>query len=197
MTPKQKRKQDKQLAERCVAGSRVAWETIVIRHQVSVRFAIIRTLEGYGVYAPSHLVEDLESQVFFKLAANGFSRLQAYRGQASIKSWLQVMSVNLTRDHLRTRKKTTNVDQLLSLPDQSRGIEAELEAKETIAQLRSLWKELSEEDQKFVDAFFVQEMSFSDIAEKTGATLGALYARKNRIRKKIIMLAKTHGLMTG
>ncbi|MFT6398774.1 MAG: hypothetical protein ACJAYU_003536 [Bradymonadia bacterium] len=39
----------------------------------------------------------------------------------------------------------------------------------------------------------MQERSFEEIAAESAATVGSLYARKNRIRKKLIRLAEEDG----
>ena len=56
-------------------------------------------------------------------------------------------------------------------------------------QLRSLYKRLPEPDQHFIHLYVFEELSFDAIAEAMNTSVGAVYARKNRVRMKLLSMA--------
>lgn len=193
------RSADIALVRACIDGSKAAWAELVERHQRDVRFAIIRTLQRHGARSPDHLLEDLEAQLFYGLVANDMRKLRQYRGQASVKGWLKVAASHATIDHLRKRRNTRSIendgpgDAPMELIDQTADLAEQVERKHLLGELREMWDQLPEADREFVEYFFVLELDFTEIARRTGATPGALYARKNRIRKKLIEMAESRG----
>lgn len=191
----ERRNRDIALADACVAGSSTAWAELVQRHRTSVRYAILHTLRAHGAPFDDAVVDDLESATFLRLVVDDFRRLRQYRGQASLEGWLKVLASNAAVDALRRRRRTVPIGPGydLDLPDPQPSAQARLESEQLAAGLRALWQELPEADAEFVEMYFVLELGFDEIARRTGATLGALYARKNRIRKKLVELAEAGG----
>lgn len=191
------RLRDLDLVHACLNGDRDAWERMVIEHTDVVRWAVLRTLQRYAGHADDALVEDLTSRLFLSLMLDDARRLRQFSGRARLKTWLRVAAVNTTRDHLRRRRPT---DEITELQDGPRALIADtpppddaLSHRELVDGLRAMWDQLPEDDRAFVEMFFVDELSFAEISERTGATAGALYARKNRIRHRLIALAEEAG----
>lgn len=193
--PDPARQRDRALVDACIAGSADAWADIVALHHDAVRFAIIRTLHVHRYAAPDHLVEDLEAALFLRLVVDDFRRLRQFRAQSTLKSWLKVLAANATIDHLRKRRNTVSTDpqEGLDLHDPAPSALAHLERKELLERLRNFWGTLPQADAEFVALYFVQELPFDEIAQTLGATPAALYARKNRIRKRLLEFAETEG----
>lgn len=195
----ERRTRDLALVRACASGSNEAWAELVATHRVNVRFAVIRTLRSHGCAADDALVDDLEGALFLRLAVDDFRRLRLYRGQATLKSWLKVMAANATVDHLRRRRPTVPIgpgEPFDIAPDEP-SQEDVAQRRQFVARLRSLWQQLPEADAEFVEMYFVRELGFDEIAARTGTTPGALYARKNRIRHKLIALAERDGWFDG
>lgn len=191
------RQADLELVRACVGGNRQAWERLVREHHDVVRYAVLRTLLRYAGHADDALVEDLTSRLFLALMLDDARRLRQFSGRARLKTWLRVAAVNATRDQLRRRRPTDDIHELQDGPgaiaDDGPHPEAATARRQLIEGLRAMWDELPDDDRAFVEMFFVDELSFAEIAERTGATHGALYARKNRIRHKLIALAEAAG----
>lgn len=191
----EQRQLDRALTDACLAGSAPAWARLVEENREHVRFAIRRTARRHGACASEDFVDDLESALFLRLVVDDFRRLRLYRGDASLRGWLKVLASNATVDALRKRRPTVPLGpgETLDLPASSPLPSELVERAQLAARLRTLWQSLSESDASFVEMFFIQERSFEDIAAETGASAGSLYARKNRIRKKLIQLAEEDG----
>lgn len=191
------RQRDFDLVRACLSGDRDAWERLVAEHHDVVRWAVLRTLQRYAGHADDALVEDLTSRLFLSLMLDDARRLRQFSGRARLKTWLRVAAVNATRDQLRRRRPT---DEITAMQDGPRPLvadtpqpDAALAHRELVEGLRTMWDQLPDDDREFVEMFFVDELSFAEISARTGATAGALYARKNRIRHRLIALAHDAG----
>jgi len=190
---------DLELVARVVTGDRAAWASFVDTHQVHIHYALLRTLTRRHHNPSAEDLEDLEADLMLNLAANRFRRLQGYRGQCSLRQWLKVVASNYAIDFLRKQRPTlplttldTN-DPILASPqliDPRPGPDVHIAHQELTAQLNTLIRQLNDEDQLFVELYYRREHSFEHVAELMGTTVGAVYARKNRIRKRLKSLAK-------
>jgi len=198
-TSRPDRSADRALVDACIRGSRDAWEALVVRHGPRVRSTIAHTLRKYGARADEFVVEDLESHVFLGLLVDDARRLRQYSGRASLNTWLRVRASNATIDHLRRRRATVPVHETgtdaphVELRDPTPSAESAVAHAQLIEALRGFMADLSDDDRRFAELFFGDELDYDTIAELTGATPGALYARKNRIRKKLIARAREAG----
>ena len=61
--------------------------------------------------------------------------------------------------------------------------------------LRGLCSELPAEDQRFIKLFFHEERSFQEVSAVMNTTLDASYTRKNRIRNRLLKLARARGFL--
>lgn len=197
--PTSDRAADRALVDACVRGSRDAWEALVVRYAPRVRSTIAHTLRRYGAVADDALVEDLESHVFLGLIVDDARRLRQYSGRASLRTWLRVRAANATIDHLRRRRTTVPVHDCgddttwVDPVDPTASAEDATAHAQLLDALRAFMAELSDDDRRFAELFFGDELDYDTIAEITGATPGALYARKNRIRKKLVARAREAG----
>ncbi|MEO1273103.1 MAG: hypothetical protein AAFX99_33870, partial [Myxococcota bacterium] len=71
----------------------------------------------------------------------------------------------------------------------------QIEHRELHAILRQLYTELPPDDQRFISLFFQQERGFAEVATAMGTTLDAVYTRKNRIRNRLLRLARKRGYL--
>lgn len=182
------RREDLALMEACFGGSREAWGQLVVRHQKTVRHTIMKTCSRFQAHYDDAFVDDMESTVFMRIADDGFDRLRKFRGGSSLNTWIGTVARNATIDALRRRRKEVSPDELEETGELPSTFQSPYEAAEE-RQLRDRMHELCEsmidEDRRFIELFIVQELSFEEISELTGATVGALYARKNRITHKL------------
>ena len=82
---------------------------------------------------------------------------------------------------------------LWTSPSTSTPHDSALAQQQLLERLRGFWEELPPADARFARLYFVEERTFDEIAEVLGTSPGALYARKNRIRKKLLAMAEQDG----
>jgi RNA polymerase sigma-70 factor (ECF subfamily) len=84
---------DRRLAARCRAGEREACEELYRRHAPRV-LALARRMVGPGEEA-----EDAAQDVFLAV----FRKLESFRGESSLSTWLYRLAMNVCLDRLRSR----------------------------------------------------------------------------------------------
>ena len=109
---------------------------------------------------------------------------QRFRGEASVKTWLMRIAVNLVRDHLSNarlkfwrRTQKASVDLTLAeawLSDRQSSPEAVASARQQVAAVWSAARELSERQRTVFLLRFVEDMEILEIAAATGMKEGTV-----------------------
>lgn len=184
------------LVAQCITGDRAAWETLVCEFETTVYFALRNSLLVNGQQAPDELIHELQSEVFFRLIRNDFTKLRQFQGRCSLKHWLKVVVGNFVIDFLRKRRPSCSLDDPRMaelrdcLPSGDLSPEDNVASREARQLLRELWDVLAPEDRRFVELFYEQQLSFAEVAAQMRTSIGAVYARKNRVRKKLATLLR-------
>lgn len=198
------------LVARVCAGDRAAWADLVQVHAPTLRFALIRTLARHGVHASETLLEDLEGDLTLRLVARDFRKLRRYSGRCSLRQWLKVVAGNFAIDHLRRRRPLIALrtvpqsddappepgvmhgDQLVS---DAPGPDERLDDRRRRRAIAQMLGELNDEDRLFVELYYARGLGYEQVAELMGTTVGAVYQRKNRIRKRLTAMARAADLI--
>ena len=171
------------------AGELADFDAVVRDHQpVIFRFllASLRELEP---------AENLTQECFLR----AYQARRSFRGEASVRTWLMRIAVNLLHDHRKSarlrfwrRVAETSLDIEFTgdwLADRRSSPEAEASARE---QVKAVWRaaaELSERQRTVFLLRFVEEMEIQEIAAAVGVREGTVKAHLFRavdaIRKKI------------
>src|SRR5512135_2909014 len=88
---------DRDLAARCLAGDREAFEGLYRQH-ASRLYNLAYRMAG------SAEADDLLQDVFLQ----AYRKLGSYKGESSLGTWLYRLAVNLCLDHLRSRQGRMN-----------------------------------------------------------------------------------------
>jgi RNA polymerase sigma-70 factor (ECF subfamily) len=86
---------DKELVERCLAGSEKAFEALVDRYQKVVFNVAYRMVADYDA------AEDITQSVFVK----GFEKMKSFNPKFKFFSWLYRIAVNETLNYINQRKR--------------------------------------------------------------------------------------------
>jgi RNA polymerase sigma-70 factor (ECF subfamily) len=168
------------------AGDREAFDYLVERHKDLV-YAV-----AYRFAKDPDLALDLSQNVFIR----AYRGIKSFRGKSSFSTWLYRIAMNTCIDY--TRKRSRSVDSL-AVPEEV----AEYAGSEPIAATPpagpgalALSSELGEQIQQAIDQlpeyhksvfvlYEIEGLSYKEIAEVVGCSIGTVMSRLHYARKKL------------
>ena len=182
---------DAELVLRCQAGRHDAYESLVVRYRGRI-YAIIVNMTGNDADA-----WDLSQDVFLK----AWKALPRFEARSQFYTWLYRIAHNVTYDWLRKRKigPGTEFDDALgqtpaagavTVPQGIVAPDAKLGNKEVGARIAEALKELSPEHRAVMLLKEVDGLSYQEIADTVGCTLGTVMSRLFYARKRLQTLLR-------
>jgi RNA polymerase sigma-70 factor (ECF subfamily) len=180
---------------RVLGGSEDAFRTLVLRYQRPVYGLIVRMVRE------RELAEDLAQEVFLK----AYRALDSYDHQRKFSSWLFKIAHNSTIDHLRRTELQTVPLEPESADD--RGLAAVLEDPTTVTPEhrllgsdlgRGLAESIQELRPVYREVILLRHregLSYQEIAEVTGASLGTVKTNLHRARRDLADRLRARGLL--
>ena len=125
------------------------------------------------------------------MCADNRKKLRAFDPQkgVSLASWIRMITVRMTIDHLRRSKEHVSFDAMTIEPSQE-GDQGGLIDRESLAQLQALLGELPAKDKLLVELSYMRELPPEEVAQLLHISVGAFYTRKNRIIEKLKKMAQ-------
>src|SRR5437660_12082377 len=184
---------ERQLVRRAQKGDKVAFETLVLRHQHRV-FAVAR-----GILKRQEDVEDIAQQVFVK----AYFSLKRFDQRAAFSTWLYKITVNECWDLLRKKKVRPLVyesdlsEEQASLvitsgekENPGQEVSEKMEAREHVERLL---EGLDERDRLMLVLKEVEGYSIEEIAEVLNLNGNTVKVRLFRARRRVVSQAKKRG----
>jgi len=147
---------------------KAALESMVAEHRelvLSVAMTVLRD---------RHAAEDVSQEVFMKALAAA----DGVREPAKLRTWLATLARNRAIDHLRSRQRREDLGRRKAVemdPDDAQG-----------PRLDELLEGLREEFRQIVALRYVQGLSYREIADVMGTSVGAVGEKLHRVRRMII-----------
>lgn len=163
--------------EACRRGDRAALET-VFRAHASALARLLTRLVG-----PSADVEDLLQDTF----AAAIAAFPAFRGEASVKTWLHRIAVNVARQHLRRprHRREVELEDADQLPRDA-GPELSPEQREVARRLYDHLDAIDAAKRIALVLYVIEGCSIDEIAALTGASASATRSRILWARRKLM-----------
>ncbi|MBA2542968.1 MAG: sigma-70 family RNA polymerase sigma factor [Deltaproteobacteria bacterium] len=147
---------DRDLAERFQAGERVAFDQLVRRHQKGMWRLVRRYVKREAD------ASDVTQQAFVR----AYKGLAAFRGAATVRSWLYRIAINCAlswlRDHRREEPSELEDD---ALADGRAAAPLQLIGSEDSKRLREAIKELPPKQKLVLELRVFDDLSFKEVAE--------------------------------
>lgn len=183
--------EDADLVTRCQAGQADAFEVLVTRYRGRV-YAMIVNMTGNDADA-----WDLSQEVFLK----AWRALPKFEARSQFFTWLYRITHNVTYDWLRKRKIGTGTEfddamgqtpaaGAVTVPRYEPEPDTRLRNKEVGGRIAEALKELSPEHRAVVLLKEVDGLSYQEIAEAVGCTLGTVMSRLFYARKRLQTLLR-------
>ena len=175
--------EDLDLARRCAAGDREALTELVERHGPLIRAAAYRIL-GRGTGE----AEDVAAEALLRLLGPG-GALASYRGEASLRTYLFVLTRRLALDALRKSRRAKReadpglLDWVPARPD-----ETDEENQDRIRQrawLPSALGRLGPRDRQVLAMRFQEGLPYQEMARRLGAPIGTVASWTVRARERL------------
>ncbi|MCC2548380.1 RNA polymerase sigma factor [Hymenobacter sp. BT175] len=175
------------LVERCRLGDRRAQAEIYKRYAKAMFNASLRIT---GDYAEA---EDVLQESFL----SAFRELHSYKGDSSFGSWLKRIVINKSINCLRNRRL-----QLVSLADQHESIDFEDHAPDGDSEdhawradvVRRCVQDLPDGYRVVLSLYLLEGYDHAEIASILNITESTSKSQYSRARKKLLELARQHGL---
>ena len=174
---------DVQLIQRALDGDDTAFSALVRKYQRSVHALAWRKIGDF------HIAEDITQEAFLK----AYRRLSTLKEPQSFASWLYVITANQCKAWLR--KKRTWMQSLedtssaqLEKATYSGHIIAENERMTEEAQrevVKKLLEKLQESDRTVITLYYLGGMTYEEISNFLGVSVGAIKSRLHRARQRL------------
>jgi RNA polymerase sigma-70 factor (ECF subfamily) len=178
---------DQELVLQYQDGNDEAFEVLLLRHKSRIYTAI------YLIVKDRHVAEDLLQETYIK--AINTIRGNRYNEEGKFLPWLSRIAHNLAIDHFRKSKRYpeivveegSRVFDSMQFSDES--FETQQTFRDTRSRLRSFIKELPIEQKQVLIMRHYLQMSFQEIADRTGVSINTALGRMRyaliNLRKKM------------
>lgn len=165
-------------------GDTEAFAQLVDRHKEQVYAILMRLTRD------PQAAEELAHEAFVR----AYRGLDGFRGEARFRTWIIQIAINLARDRVRERRRNRTVS-LEALLEQDADAAvfadtrsqydplAEVSERDMITRFENALEELPASYREAFVLRHVQSMSYEEIAEITGDSIGSLKVRTHRARK--------------
>ena len=130
-------------------------------------------------------VQDLKQEVFIKTWKN----LNKYQGKSEFWCWLNKITVNVCRDHLRSKKAKTSLnlsgeDELMqNIPDKKTGPEKTVISTERHKLILNSINKLNPKLREVLILHDIEELTYEEISKKVDCPIGTVKSRLFNARK--------------
>jgi RNA polymerase sigma-70 factor (ECF subfamily) len=174
------------LIVRCKSGDRKAFDELITRYQRYVFNLIYQHLGDIDE------LEDVAQEVFLRI----FKFIRKYRGSASLESWIYKIVLNYCRTHARRRNVISRLflpvtrqqdeertfEILDTLPDQTYDPAKTIEQRRIVQEILKAVHSLPSIYSDILIMREVNELSYEEIAEILGISIGTVKSRISRAR---------------
>ena len=175
------------LIVRCQSGDREAFDALVARYQRYVFNLVYQHLGNVNE------IEDVSQEVFLRI----YKFIRKYRGNASLESWIYKIVLNYCRTHARRRSALSRMfvaptakrrddessfELLDIIPDQSYDPATTIEQRRLVQDILDAVRALPEIYRNILIMREVNELSYEEIAEILGISIGTVKSRISRAR---------------
>jgi RNA polymerase sigma-70 factor (ECF subfamily) len=172
---------DATLIDRVLNGQSDHFALLVRRYQDALyRFA-------FGMVGDSDVAADLVQDTFVK----GFTHLGRCRQPARFGIWIHQILRNRCLDYLKNRRRrNVSIDDHPQLPCERAGPDVDLDRRELRGAIRRALARLPEAQREAFLLKHVQDLSYEEMADLTGASVSALKMRVLRAREALQALLR-------
>jgi RNA polymerase sigma-70 factor, ECF subfamily len=186
---------DLSLLGEVLEGDEHAWRELLRRFRGLIFRCVGRVLCKYESVVSSEDINEVFSEVCLNLLRNDMKKLRAYDPERGSKlgSWIGLIAINTTYDHLRVTARQPLLDQIDGVVDDEDGRPSPLDLlleKERWTRLTCLAMDFSQKDQRFMELYYGRGLAPHEVAREMRISIKTVYSKKNKIRNRLEALAR-------
>lgn len=185
--------EDRALLAGLIADDPQAWQAFNARYSRLIYRCITRVTTRFSSVVGQDDVREIFGTLCLSLLARDKHKLRSFEFGRGNKfgSWIGMLAVHATYDHLRSIKREPRrasalaAEQLVSsFPDPYE----QLLLRQRAEIASSLLSHFSEKDQQFITLYYGESLEPERIAEQMGISIKTVYSKKHKIRSRLAML---------
>ncbi len=175
--------EDTELVRLCQDGDMVAFEQLFHRHQERVHSVASRMMNN-----PEDAL-DMTQEIFLR----AYQKIGKFRFTSAFSTWLYKLATNLCIDELRKRKRTPNTAPLEEAISKADGNTPEEDAilSDRQSQVWQAIDSMKENERAAIVLRDIEGLSYKEIAEVFGCSLGRVKSRIHEARQKLKTILET------
>ena len=180
---------DRNLIQRCLAQKPKAWNDFVDRYMGLVVHVVNHTARSRSIRLSTQDQDDLTADVFLAILENDFAVLRHFRGQASLATYLTVISRRVAVRELLKRKTAARLGEpaaggtaVDAMADANPGPEQRLSDREEVERLLA---ELEGTEAEIVRLYHLDGKTYREISVALGMPENSIGPTLSRAREKL------------
>lgn len=185
------------LIRRCLKNDKAAWDELVDRYSRLIYNYIYSVFKVKGINHSPDTISDLFQDIFLSLTKDNFRKLRQFKGKnnASLASWLRVITINFCLDYLKKEKKPAlSLDEEFGseggtlkdvLADQRIPADEQLTEQEKLQHLYDCIDILDTQEKYFLEMHIYRGISLGVLQTSLGVSRSAVDMQKSRLIKKL------------
>jgi RNA polymerase sigma-70 factor (ECF subfamily) len=180
---------DRELLKRCLNREPGSWNDFVDRF-----LSLIYHVIGYTAYLRSvrlspEDVEDIAHDILVQIVANNFRVLREFRGEASLATYLTVVSRRICIQELIKRQKAREAlergDRVSAAGLYEDAPAAILKSVESLEEVEKLLRKLPAKERQIVRLYYLEGRTYEEISTETEVPVNTIGSILSRVRKKL------------
>ncbi|MGA1868697.1 MAG: RNA polymerase sigma factor [bacterium] len=187
---------DKELLQACIDGQEWGWEIFYEKYVRLIHYYIMQTAKVHNYNLSQEDLEDCYQSILLAILKDDCRRLRSFRGEhgCTLASWLRIITIRLTHNYLQSisrvnahnisSEELTTFDKISSerTPDSEEKF-LEKEMWDNIYDV--IENKLTPREKLIANLYWIDGLSFEEIADITKLSVNNLYLIRHRIQKKI------------
>ena len=188
-----------------------AWAEFIRRYRALIYHCIAKVMSRYSRAAVEADLDEMYAEVLMVLVRDDMRKLRIYNPERGSKlgSWIGLLTINATHDHLRSsarhpwRERLEPAPGSLPVNQQVPGLAGyndcprtpleQLLAKERWSHLETILADFSQRDRTFLQLYYNQGMEAAGVAECMSISVKTVYSKKHKIRAHLRRSVREQG----
>jgi len=176
---------DRELLRRCLAKQPGAWNDFVDRYLGLIYHVVQHTAHLRSMPLKAEDTEDLAAAVLLQIVANDYAVLKQFRGNASLATYLTVISRRICVHELARRMAARDIHpQPAAEPPEPEG-EDHATSIERLEEVERLLSKLPSRERKVVRLHYIEGRSYEEISTELNIPVNTIGPILSRARKKL------------